>query len=240
MMSTLPAANVPCPAFPPPAVAASPAWPLIAAAALERRTARPGADLVHADEKAPVLLALVDGWAMRYRHLPDGRRQIFEFLLPGDLVGLQSVLLGASGHSVRTITRASYWMLREDLLVRLLRQPRGGGVALLRWLAVQERRIDERLALLGSRSAAQRIGHLMLDLAGRLQQLGLAEDWTCPFPLQRQQIGDALGVSRNHVRRSLDLLQQRGLARVAARRLSILDPSGLQRFVDMPAADRAA
>jgi CRP-like cAMP-binding protein len=177
---------------------------------------------------------------MRYRLLPDGRRQIFEFLLPGDLAGLQSVLLGASGHSVRTITRAAYWVLREDLPGRLLRQPCGGGVALLRALAVQERRFDERLALIGSRGAAQRVGHLMLDLAGRLRQLGLAEGWTCPFPLRRQQVGDALGVSRNHVRLSLDRLQERGLARLAARRLSILDPDGLRRFVDLPGTDGAA
>jgi CRP-like cAMP-binding protein len=150
------------------------------------------------------------------------------------------VLLGASAHSIRAVTRAGYWVLREDFPERLLRQRRETAVAFLRWLAERERRIDERLALIGARGAAQRIGHLMLDLAERLRRLGLGDGTSCPFPLQRQQLGDALGISRNHVKRSLELLQERGYARLEARTLSIRDPRGLRRFVDMPLAGSAA
>jgi CRP-like cAMP-binding protein len=47
-----------------------------------------GRELVVADAAAVRAMIIVDGWACRRRVLPDGRRQIFSFLLPGDAIGL--------------------------------------------------------------------------------------------------------------------------------------------------------
>src|SRR5918912_955225 len=63
-------------------------------------------DLVQAGEVGGHLYLLAEGWAFRYKRLQDGRRFILDFLLPGDLIGVQSGLLGIIDHSVRSLTPA--------------------------------------------------------------------------------------------------------------------------------------
>ena len=55
-----------------------------------------GAEIVPAGEEQFELYTLYAGWAFRCKTLPDGRRQILNFLLPGDLIGLQMGLSFAS------------------------------------------------------------------------------------------------------------------------------------------------
>ncbi len=46
----------------------------------------------------------MSGWAMRTRTMESGGRQVLNFLLPGDLIGLQSAVLGSMQHSVEALT----------------------------------------------------------------------------------------------------------------------------------------
>src|ERR671937_601284 len=62
---------------------------------------KPNAEIARAGEVMGRLYTLLEGWAFRYRALPDGRRQIAEFLLPGDLIGLELPLGRPVGSSVR-------------------------------------------------------------------------------------------------------------------------------------------
>ena len=63
-----------------------------------------GKELIAAGQTNSALYTLYDGWAMRVRTLLDGTRQILDFVLPGDLIGLPSALLGASASSVHALT----------------------------------------------------------------------------------------------------------------------------------------
>src|SRR5882724_18430 len=60
------------------------------------------ADIVQAGEVGGSLYTLFGGWAFRYKRLPDGKRQILDFLLPGDLIGVEAALFGGIAHSVQT------------------------------------------------------------------------------------------------------------------------------------------
>ena len=44
---------------------------------------------------------LQEGWACAYKLLPDGGRQVIDFSIPGDVMGLRSVLLRTSDHGLR-------------------------------------------------------------------------------------------------------------------------------------------
>jgi len=59
-----------------------------------------GAEIIRAGDPAPELYTLYAGWAFRFKTLPDGRRQILNFLLPGDLVGLQAAMFDAALHGI--------------------------------------------------------------------------------------------------------------------------------------------
>jgi CRP-like cAMP-binding protein len=63
----------------------------------------------------------------------------------------------------------------------------------------------------------------MLETFDRLHQRGMANGTWCAFPIQRQQLADALGLSRTHLIRSLAELQSLGLATVANNMLFLHD-----------------
>ena len=50
------------------------------------------------------LYTVLFGLGFRYKLLADGRRQILNYLLPGDLIGLQGSLMGEMQHSVEALS----------------------------------------------------------------------------------------------------------------------------------------
>lgn len=59
-----------------------------------------GATIVQEQQPSGKLFTLYSGWAFRYRSLSDGRRQILNFLLPGDVLGLQQEFSSTAMHGI--------------------------------------------------------------------------------------------------------------------------------------------
>jgi CRP-like cAMP-binding protein len=80
-----------------------------------------GAEIIRAGDDSPELYTLYSGWAFRSKKLPDGRRQILNFLLPGDLLGLQAAMFDAALHDIEALTdvRLCVLPLRTDAGSRL-------------------------------------------------------------------------------------------------------------------------
>src|SRR5580704_6323204 len=70
-----------------------------------------GAEIIRAGEDSPEIYTLYSGWAFRFKMLPDGRRQILNFLLPGDLVGLQAAMFDAAQHGIEALTEVQLCLL---------------------------------------------------------------------------------------------------------------------------------
>ncbi len=189
-------------------------------------------DIVHEGEVGGALYTLYEGWAFRYKKLPGGGRQIFDLVLPGEIIGLSSALLGTIRHSVQTLTPASLCVMAGFPLVELLRQHIDLTLDLLRWRVEEEHRADIRLALLGRRKPLQRIGYLMLELFDRLRRLEIADGTICPFPLQRQHLADATGLSMIHLNRTLSRLRDDRLATIEDKMLIIFDRRRLAELSD--------
>ncbi|MGO8917638.1 MAG: Crp/Fnr family transcriptional regulator [Stellaceae bacterium] len=180
-------------------------------------------DIMHEGDVGGTLYTLYEGWAFRYKKLSGGGRQILDLVLPGEIIGLSSSLLGTTRHSVQTLTPASLCVMAGFPLVELLRRHIDFTLDLLRWRVEEEHRADIRLALLGRRKPLQRIGYLMLELFDRLRRLELADGTLCPFPLQRQHLADATGLSTIHLNRTLTRLRDDRLATVEDKMLIILN-----------------
>jgi CRP/FNR family transcriptional regulator len=111
---------------------------------------------------------ICSGWAMSSVALPDGRRQIISFLLPGDIVSAGSLLAPLSGQSVEAITEVTYRKFKREEVKRLL----FGSSELLErlfslWNEAKVR--SDQLALdLGRRRADERIARLILRLAEKV------------------------------------------------------------------------
>jgi CRP-like cAMP-binding protein len=172
---------------------------------------------------------ILDGWAYRYRQR-DGRRQILDFLLPGELVGLQAALLGRSEHSVHSLTKLQVRVLDARLVTDAVRNAPELTLRLARHVAAEACRVDELLSAVGSGRAIERMAFLMLSLCRRQTGRGGVDPLDCPFPLRRQHMADALGLTGAHINRMLNHLRDDNIAVTNNGRLSIRD---LPRLTDL-------
>src|SRR6202045_1205688 len=114
-----------------------------------------GAEIIRAGDDSPEIYTLYSGWAFRFKTLPDGRRQILNFLLPGDLVGLQAAMFDAAQHGIGALTDVHLCVLPRRKVWGLFGEMPGLAFDVA-WLGSREQRhVDEKLISAGRRSATQ-------------------------------------------------------------------------------------
>lgn len=171
-----------------------------------------------------------DGWAIRFKTLSDGRRQILNFALPGDFVGLFSGLFEVADHTVAALTDVVLHPIEPTSLVEMFGNcPRLG--AAVAWSAGRDEAIlSEQVVRVGRRSAYERTGHLIVELLHRLRLVGEADQCSFELPLTQEILADTLGLSIVHVNRTLRRLREDGLLRISGDRVIIGD---LDRLVSV-------
>lgn len=195
-----------------------------------------GHQLIREQDDSGRLYTLYAGWAFRYKSLSDGRRQILNFLLPGDFFGLQQRFSEGATYGVEMLTDASVCVFKGGRLWELYRaQPRLGYD--LTWLcAREEQMLDENLLTTGRRSAVERVAVLLIHLFKRAKRVGLVDaENGFLFPLTQQHMADALGLSLVHTHRTLRRLQSLGLHAQHEGRLVLRNPGALTQLADYAA-----
>lgn len=201
-----------------------------------------GSTLIHEGAATREFYTLLEGMAFRYATLSDGRRQILNILMPGDLVGLQERLDGQSPHGVEMLTEGQVCAFPLEALWAIFREQPELAYDVT-WLAShEERMVDGNLLSVGRRSAAERVAMLLVHLYKRCEALGWRdEDGSVPFPLTQQHIADALGLSLVHTNKTLRRLRAMGFCELQEGRLRLVQLSALQRvadYYDEPVAPR--
>jgi CRP-like cAMP-binding protein len=192
------------------------------------RLHRPHEDLVREGASAAHIGLLLSGFAYACRVLPDGRRQIVSYLIPGDLCDPRLLLLPTAAHTISTLTAANVVLFgREALLELIARYPRLGHA--LCWLALQEETIArEWLVNVGQRTAIERLAHLLCEIFTRMQMVGLTDGGRCELPLTQVELADTLALSTVHINRTLQELRRQGLVSLSSGLLEIHDFAALQ------------
>ncbi|RDJ26839.1 Crp/Fnr family transcriptional regulator [Bosea caraganae] len=197
---------------------------------LDHRWLPAGADIIHPGQEDAELYTLFSGWAFRYKSLPDGRRQILNILLPGDLAGLQAALLNAAQHGIEALTDVELCVFPRKRVWELF-QHRPALSYEIAWLGSREEcLIDENLTSVGQRNAGERIAALVISLYRRAEALGLVSENSFEFPLKQQQFADALGLSLVHTNKTWAKLRRAGLFSIANGRLTLLNPRLTERM----------
>lgn len=186
------------------------------------------------------LFTLLSGWAFRFKMLEDGRRQILNYLLPGDLVGLQGSMIGEMQHSVETLSPVVLCVFQRDSLPGLFRNHPGLAFDIT-WLASREERmLDENLLSVGRRSALERAAYLIAFIYQRASRLGFGTGRKMLIPITQQHVADTLGLSVVHTNKTLRKLVRRGLHRIEDGHLKLLDVKALTRLADLYGDGRPA
>lgn len=191
-----------------------------------------GSTVIAEGTRNPHLFTVFDGWGFRYKMLEDGRRQVLNYILPGDLIGLQGMLMGEMQHSIEAITPMQLCVFEREKLSTLY-EGHSGLAFDITWIAAQEERIlDEHLLSIGRRSASERAAYLLAFLANRARESGLAEADAGRLTLMitQQHVADTLGLSIVHTNKTLRKIADRGVIRWLERGCEVLDQDSLCRI----------
>ncbi len=175
------------------------------------------------------LFTVLDGWGFRYKLMRDGRRQILNYLLPGDLMGLQGSLMGEIKHSVEALSTMRLCVFERDKLSTLYRDHPGLAYDIT-WIAAREEQmLDENLLSVGRRTALERAAYLIAFIAARAAKVLLDDKANGPLPITQTHIADTLGLSLVHTNKTLRKLINRKLIAWRDGGCRVLDIEGLRQ-----------
>jgi CRP/FNR family transcriptional regulator, anaerobic regulatory protein len=186
-----------------------------------------GASFLRQGTRSEYLYTVLNGWAFRYKLLDDGRRQILNWALPADMLGLQGALMNEMEHSVEALTPLVLCVFPRGKLWDLYR--RLPSLAFdITWLAAREEQlIDEHLVSLGRRTALERTAYLLLYLFVRAEESGLVKNRSIQFPFTQQHLADTLGMSLVHTNKTLKRLFLAKVVRWKDRVFEMVDRTAL-------------
>jgi CRP-like cAMP-binding protein len=201
---------------------------LIRSAVRERMfKAGAGEDLACEGDRCELVRVFLSGWACRYKVLEDGRRQIVNFILPGDTCDARIYLFSRMDHSIGALTPVTYSEFDRAGFEQLISADKTIAEAFycetLANCAIQR----EWTLNVGRRDALERVGHVICELFARLSLVGLADANSFAFPVTQMDLADATGLSTVHVNRTLQELRASGLITLRERQIIIHDLAGL-------------
>jgi CRP-like cAMP-binding protein len=192
------------------------------------REIAPRRDLLREGEAPRYVHLILEGWACRYKTLPDGRRQIVAFFVPGDFCDLNVYVLKTMDHSIGAVTRLKVADIgRDDMDQLTINHPRV--TQALWWAELVNSSIQREWTLnIGQRTAYERIAHLLVEMFLRLECVGMTRGQSCEFPPTQTDLADATGLTAVHVNRTLQELRRAGLIVLQGRTLTIPDLEALK------------
>ncbi len=195
-----------------------------------------GTTILNENQHGTRLFTVLSGWVFRFRTLEGNRRQIINFGLPGDFLGLQATLDDMMSHGIETLTSVTLCHFERDRLWELYQNhPRLAYD--MTWLAAQqERTFEEQLLTLGQRTAFERVAYLLWHLFDRGRHVGLVTDNTLELPIRQQHIADTLGLSLVHTNKTLQKIREDGAIAIKERALHVIDEA---RLIDHGRVERS-
>lgn len=176
-------------------------------------------------EQATSCYRIVRGCVRMVKLMEDGRRQIGEFLMAGDLLGFDALdTHDFAAEAVSDVVLRRYPRRMVDALAE-----RNAHLArkLRALTSVSLRTAHTRLVLLGRKTASERIATFLLEMAERLPQ---TRKGTLDMPMSRTDMADHLGLTIETVCRILALLRREATIVIERGTIEIRDRACLQQM----------
>ena len=205
--------------------------------ALERlpmlvRTVPARQDILRLGDRPSQCCLVLAGFAFRYKLSSEGRRQIINFHVPGEIPDLQSLHLPVLDHNLAALTTLTAGFVQHEVLHEVsARFPRITG-ALWRETLADAALLRERVMSIGQRDGLSRTAHFLCEMFRRLEAVGLVSGWVMTLPITQIEIADALGLSPVHMNRMVRELRDRRLVMLDGQRVELLDWDALACLAD--------
>ena len=182
------------------------------------------------NEPVAAAFAIREGWAFAYETLPSGERQVVDFLLPGDVIGLGNLFLKFADHTYMTVTETELVEIPASAVRWACRRSPELVDAFFVLVLTERAKLVEHLIDLGRRDSTARVAHLLLEFGYRLRRVGRGSSCGYACPLNQYLLADALGLTAIHVNRVLRKLRLSGLLTFRHGQVTFHDVEGLIRL----------
>ena len=201
---------------------------LVARLYADVRTVPAKRDIISEGDRPDHVHLIAEGWAARYKTLPNGSRQIVALLIPGDFCDLHTAILGQMDHGIVALTKCRIAYIPGAQLDALTSNHNGLTRALWWTTLVDEAILRSWVVNAGRRDAYQRIAHLLCEMHLRMKMIGLVTDDRFELPLTQEELADSTALTPVHTNRTLQRLRREGLIELHGGVLTVLDVSALR------------
>ena len=201
---------------------------VVRAMAEQTRVVAPREPVFRTGESHDHVYRVQSGWVARSRNVGEGRQQILAVFLPGDIFGVECMLLARQPEAIEALSVASVNHVDAGQLRRLAASDPAVALRLMFQLGEDERRLHNWVIGLARGDAEARIAAMLLDFWRRLRHRGLVTHDSFTLPMTQQQIGDYTGLTVVHVNRVLRRLREAQLATVRHGSAALHDIQGLR------------
>ncbi|MGE0154306.1 MAG: helix-turn-helix domain-containing protein [Reyranellaceae bacterium] len=163
-----------------------------------------GQALFEEEDDAQYAYNLVEGTIRLYKLLPDGRRQITGFAIPGDFLGLTSH--GHYAYSAEAVSGAALCRFKRSDLQRLFQHFPAMERRVLSMANDELAAAQDQMLLLGRKTPMEKVASFLLTLSKRLERIGRKSDQLL-LPMTRADIADFLGLTVETVSRTFSKLR---------------------------------
>ena len=170
------------------------------------------------------------GIAQRSFSLRNGPPVILDLLIPGDIAGLEGLLPQHRYQTIVSTGNLSGYRLAADIMKELMTDPAIDRTVLQTIMEAAARMVRLNIAL-GRLDARERIASMVLDLYDRLRQRRLIRRTSFDLPLTQDEIGNHLGLTLEHVNRTLRRMREDHLLILDRGAVVLLDIRRLREMV---------
>jgi CRP-like cAMP-binding protein len=193
-----------------------------------------GDDIIGQDQDVRSICVVVDGIVARAVVGREGSRQITAFYVAGELPDLNSLMIGHAAFALIAGTDCRVLRLPHTDLAKLVGRYSAIMEAFWRCTVWDASTAIEWVANIGNRPAAQRIAHLICELAVKTHSVA-ENEFSFDLPLRQSVLAEATGLSVVHVNRSLQLLRKEELVWFTHRQVCVPDWLRLEAWADFNA-----
>lgn len=176
------------------------------------------------------LFVLSEGWLYSFTILPDGRRQVLQVFVPGDIVGIYDTPFAHATHDLAAATDAVVCPFPKDGLDPIFSESPALTGLMFTFALIDQAVFLDRLRALGRMDAVTRVGHFLFTVISRLRLTDHDTENGHYFPLTQSDVADATGLTNVSVSKAASVLREKGFAHWSNRRLTILDETRLVEF----------
>ena len=189
-----------------------------------------GAQLISVGDRPSHVVGIVTGLLHRFTVTEDGERQIHAFYLPTDVPSADTLHMPVMDTAMSAAVPSRIVLVEHAEMLAVLNQRPNIRDLLWRETLVQASMFRTWLMRNSQMIAEVRMAHLFCELFWRARAAGADSNGSLSFPVSREDLSAALGMTTVQANRTLKLLEDTGAVKLTHGMLSLNDPEQLKNF----------